>query len=77
MADVTPLPKKKPVLDVKKDLRSISLTPCVAKGAEGFIVDDYLKPVVMSVIDNLIHQLLTWLVCYMIGLLALMETARL
>ena len=28
MADVPPLPKKKPVLDLKKDLRPISLTPC-------------------------------------------------
>ena len=52
MADVTPQPKKKPVLDLRKDLRPISLTPCVAKVAEGFIVDDYLKPVVMRVIDD-------------------------
>ena len=52
MTDVTPLPKKKLLLDLKKDLRPISLTPCVAKVAEGFIVDDYLKPAVMSVIDD-------------------------
>ena len=52
MAEVNPLPKKKPVLDLKKDLRPLSLTPCVAKVAEGFIVDDYLKPAVMSVIDD-------------------------
>ena len=30
----------------------MSLTPCVAKVAEGFIVDDYLKPAVMNVIDD-------------------------
>lgn len=36
-ADVTPLPKKKPVKDVKKDLRPISLTPCLSKLAEDLI----------------------------------------
>ena len=40
MADVPPLPKKKPVLDLKKDLRPISLTPCVSKVAEEFVVED-------------------------------------
>ena len=34
MADVPPLPKKKPVLDLIKDLRPILLTPCVSKVAE-------------------------------------------
>ena len=40
MADVPPLPKKKPVLGLKKDLRPISLTPCVSKVAEEFVVED-------------------------------------
>ena len=34
MADVTPLPKKKPVVDIQKELRPISLTPCISKVAE-------------------------------------------
>ena len=40
LADVFPLPKKKPVKEIKKDLRSISLTPCMSKIAEGYVVDD-------------------------------------
>ena len=52
LADVTPLPKKKPVKELKKDLRPISLTPCISRVIEGFIVHDYVKPAVMSVIDD-------------------------
>lgn len=52
MADVSPVPKKKLVLDLKKDLRPISLTPCISKVAEGFVVDDYFKPAVLNVIDS-------------------------
>ena len=51
MADVSPLPKKKPVKDLKKDLRLISLTPSVSKVAEGFVVEDYVKPAILKVID--------------------------
>ena len=51
MADVSPSPKTKQVLDLKKDLRPISLTPCVSKVAEEFLVDDYIKPAVLKVID--------------------------
>ena len=50
MADVPPLPKKKPVLDLKMDLRPISLTPCVSKVAEEFVVEDVVKPAVLDVI---------------------------
>lgn len=50
-ANVTPLPKKKPVKDLKKDLRPISLTPCVSKVAEGFLVEDYVKPAILKIID--------------------------
>ena len=50
MADVPPLPKKKPVLDLKKDLRPISLTPCVSKVANEFVVEDVVKPAVLDVI---------------------------
>lgn len=51
MANVTPLPKTKPVQDFKKNLRPISLTPCLSKVAEEFIVTDYIKPAVTKVID--------------------------
>ena len=33
-------------------LRPISLTPCISKVGERFIVDDYLKPAVLDVIDS-------------------------
>ena len=52
MADVTPLPKKKPVVDIQKELRPISLTPCISKVAEEFVVDDFVKPAVMSILDD-------------------------
>ena len=51
LADVTPLPKKKPVKILKKDLRPISLTPCVSKVAEEFVVRDYIMPVVLNKLD--------------------------
>ena len=52
MADVTPLPKKKPVVDIKKELRAISLMPCISKVVEEFVVDGFVKPAVMSVLDH-------------------------
>ena len=52
MADVPPLPKKKPVLELKKDLRPVSLTPCVSKVAEEFVVEDFVKPAVLDVIGG-------------------------
>ena len=36
----------------KKDLRPISLTSCLSKVAEGFVVTDHLKPAVMKVLDS-------------------------
>ena len=52
MADVTPLPKKKPVVDIQKELRRISLTPCISKVAEGFVMDGFVKPAVMNILDD-------------------------
>ena len=82
LADVTPLPKKKPVKELKKDLRPISFTPCISRVIEGFIVDDYVKPAVMSVIDDSQYGAIAipprlWpsLASYIIGLLTLMEIA--
>ena len=50
--DVTPLPKKMPVQNLTKDLRPISLTPCLSKVAEDFVVTHHLKPAVMKVLDS-------------------------
>ena len=52
MADVTPLPKKKPVVDIQKELRPISLPPCISKVAEEFVVDGFVKPAVMNILDD-------------------------
>jgi hypothetical protein len=48
-ADVSPLPK--PVKDLKKHLRPISLTPCLSKVAEECVVSDYVKPAVLRILD--------------------------
>ena len=52
MAVVVPLQKKKRVNVLEKDLRPISLTPCVSKVAEDIIVGDYVKPAVLEMIDK-------------------------
>ena len=52
IADVTPLPKKKPVVDIQKELRPISLTPCISKVAEEFVLDGFVKPAVMNILDD-------------------------
>ena len=51
-ADVTPLPKQRPVKDLKKDLRPISLTPCLSKIAEEFVVGLHVKPAVLQILDE-------------------------
>ena len=51
-ADIVPVPKKKPIRDINKDLRPISLTPILSKIAEDFIVNHYLKPAVLKKIDK-------------------------
>ena len=38
--------------DLKNDLRPISLTSCISKIAEDFVVCDYVKPAVLQVLDN-------------------------
>ena len=50
-ADVSPLPKVKPVEDLKKQLRPISLAPCLSKVAEECVILDYIKPAVLDVLD--------------------------
>ena len=51
LADVLPLPKIKHVTDLRKDLRPISLTPCLSKIAGEFIVCDYVRPAVFIILD--------------------------
>ena len=49
-AEVVPVPKEKPVKDVNKHLRPISLTPVLSKIAEEFIVEEHVKPAVVETI---------------------------
>jgi hypothetical protein len=51
MADVSAIPKIKPVRNPKKDLRPISLTPSVSKVAEELLVEKYVKPAILKVLD--------------------------
>lgn len=47
-----PLPKDKPVCDIKKELRPIvSIMPCVSEVVE-FVAGGFVKPAVMSVLDD-------------------------
>ena len=50
-ADVIPVPKKKPVNDIKNQLRPISLTPSMSKTAEDFVIIFHIGPAVLKVID--------------------------
>ena len=52
MVDVTPLPTKKPMLNLKKDLRPVSLISCVSKVAKEVVVTDFVKPAVLEVIGE-------------------------
>ena len=53
-ADIVPVPKQKPIIDVNKHLRPISLTSIISKIAEDHIVETYVKPAVLKKIDQ--HQ---------------------
>lgn len=50
-ADVTPLPKQKPITNVSKHIRPISLTPSLSKVAEDFVVRMYVGPAILNIID--------------------------
>ena len=52
MADVTPLPKRKSVLDVNKHLRPILLSPILLKVAEEVVVERYIKPAILTIVDR-------------------------
>ena len=51
LADVIPIPKQKPARTVNKDLRPVSLTPIVSKLAEEVIVEQFIKPAILKVVD--------------------------
>ena len=51
-ADVVPIQKGKPIQDINRQLRPISLTPILSKLAEEFVVMIYVKPAVMELIDS-------------------------
>ena len=45
------MPKQKPIREVNKRLRPISLTPILSKMSEAYVVDTYVKPAVLERID--------------------------
>ena len=51
LSDVTPLPKTKPVKEIKKQLRPMSLTPSICKIAEEFVVTGHVKSAVLRILD--------------------------
>ena len=53
-ADIVPVPKQKPIIDVNKHLRPILLTSIISKIAEDHTVQTYVKPAVLKMIDQ--HQ---------------------
>ena len=50
-ANIVPVPKEKPIRDVNKHLRPISLTPVLSKLAEDYVVEQYVKPAVLARVD--------------------------
>ena len=50
-ANVTPVPKEKIVRDVNKHLRPISLTQVISKIAEDFVVEKFVAPKILSIIN--------------------------
>lgn len=54
-ANIVPIPKHKPVVfnvvDVNKDLRPSSLTPVLHKVAEGYLIEQFVKPTVLTKVD--------------------------
>ena len=51
-ADTVPIPKQKPIKDVNKHLRPISLTPLLSKVAEEFVVAEHLRPSILKKIGD-------------------------
>ena len=54
-ADIIPVPKQKPIKDINKHLRPISLTSIISKVAEenvSYVVESCVKPAVLKRIDS-------------------------
>ena len=45
--------------ELKKDLRPISLTPCISKVAEDFVVRRFVKPAVLNTLDPNQYDVIT------------------
>ena len=50
-ANITPIPKEKPVRDVNRHLRPVSLTPSLSKLAEEFVVEKFFAPAILGIVD--------------------------
>ncbi|CAB4034046.1 RNA-directed DNA polymerase from mobile element jockey, partial [Paramuricea clavata] len=51
LANISPIPKQKQILDVNSHLRPISLTSILSKVAEDFVVEEFVKPAVLKKVD--------------------------
>ena len=51
-ANIILIPKKRPIFDINKHLRPISLTPLLSKLAEEYVVEMFVKPAVLAKIDG-------------------------
>ena len=51
-ADIVPVSKQRPIQNVNKHLRPISLTPILSKFAEDYVVNDFVMPAVLKKIDK-------------------------
>ena len=52
VADIVPIPKQRPVKDINKHLRPISLTPVLSKIAEEFVVEEHVKPAMLKKVGS-------------------------
>jgi hypothetical protein len=50
-ADLIPVPKTKPIIDIKNQLRPISLTPAISKIIEEFVIEFHFGPAILETID--------------------------
>ena len=50
-AEIIPVPKQKPIKDINKHLRPISLTPIISKVAEEYVLESCVKPAELKRID--------------------------
>ena len=50
-ANITPIPKEKPVREINRHLRSISLTSAVSKLADDFVIEEYIAPAILNIVD--------------------------